>query len=379
MAASQDDAGVFDRDASALTLDFAAPQRSDFAPADSNPVKRSGFHRLASILADADLGDISNKTVAAFATRSHGFEQVFPRLRAARHCTEFHLSEATSNQGAAPGGNIASVYTDGETIPLDDGVVDICWAAETLERVRQPRLLLQEIARVCRDGATVLLSISNRDALYYAAAGEQYGVSPERVAPMSYADLYRTANVFLSDVAIAGYETSLNPALDSLIESADLLRQAQERAALYPPSASGLFAQGYVSKARYKRNFRRWDHTEFTWDNEAFAVARALAPMRLHGPLDGGGLGPGECVKCSVEGRDLALMFWSHAWSGCVRVSLDGRVEVVDLYSSGAGFRRIDFTDLSPKAHALSIERLAVKRASALDSEVIFAKLIAWS
>ena len=51
------------------------------------------------------------------------------------------------------------VYYDGTVMPFDDGRFDAALCIEVLEHAADPRLLLAEIARVLRPGATLLLTV----------------------------------------------------------------------------------------------------------------------------------------------------------------------------------------------------------------------------
>jgi 2-polyprenyl-3-methyl-5-hydroxy-6-metoxy-1,4-benzoquinol methylase len=69
------------------------------------------------------------------------------RLRAARHGLRFPIANAA-----------------GEALPLPDRAFDavVCW--DVIEHVRDPRLVLAELARVLRPGGTALLTVINRCA-----------------------------------------------------------------------------------------------------------------------------------------------------------------------------------------------------------------------
>jgi 2-polyprenyl-3-methyl-5-hydroxy-6-metoxy-1,4-benzoquinol methylase len=69
------------------------------------------------------------------------------RLRAARHGLRFPIANAA-----------------GEALPLPDRAFDavVCW--DVIEHVRDPRLVLAELARVLRPGGTALLTVINRRA-----------------------------------------------------------------------------------------------------------------------------------------------------------------------------------------------------------------------
>jgi hypothetical protein len=51
--------------------------------------------------------------------------------------------------------------------------------------------------------------------------------------------------------------------------------------------------------------------------------------------------GDGCGLAFEFEGSDVSIFFWSHPWSGCAFVEVDGVAQHVDLYSSTAGFREV--------------------------------------
>lgn len=51
------------------------------------------------------------------------------------------------------------VYYDGSRIPISDGSADVILSTQVLEHVFEPDGLLAEMARICRPGATLLLTV----------------------------------------------------------------------------------------------------------------------------------------------------------------------------------------------------------------------------
>lgn len=69
----------------------------------------------------------------------------------------FNLSEAAVRNIEANG--IEARLGDGQRLPFDDGSFDYVLCFETLEHVESPARLIEELARVCRPGGRVVVSI----------------------------------------------------------------------------------------------------------------------------------------------------------------------------------------------------------------------------
>lgn len=203
-----------------------------------SPIKRSGHYRRMAVLEAFAIPGLAEKVAADFGVGPWGFACVFPKLRTARHCYGFDVSskalEITAKVDAEIADKTSYFTSDGETIPIDDDMIDVFWGGEVIEHVRSPARFLQEIARVCVDGADVFLSTPNRDAIYYAARGEDYTIGPEHIALMNFTELQVQLGRFLTDVTIVGYETSLSPELDATITKEATLALIQDRAYVHP-------------------------------------------------------------------------------------------------------------------------------------------------
>jgi SAM-dependent methyltransferase len=370
MQASHD--GWFDQDAQAI---YGSPD-------DWTPIKRSGHFRRMAMLDAIDLGDIADKVAADFGVGPWGFACVFPKLRAARTCYGFDVSAKALQISAEADAAIADktwyFTSDGESIPLDDDTLDVFWGGEVIEHVREPRRFVQEIARVCRHGAQVIMSTPNRDAVYYLAHGEDHTVGPEHIALMGYDELKHVLSLFFSDVRISGYETSLYPDLDQTIHLAEALDLIQQRAEVAPRAASGFLIQARVDKARYEANRREWRLQEYIWNNPAYANVASAQAVALFPKVEGASLNAAP-LEIEIEADRIILLFWAHDWSGFAEISLDGATRQVDLFSPYGGFRRVEFGDLAPGPHQLKIRRSGRKRPGAHDDQVIFYKAMAYS
>jgi SAM-dependent methyltransferase len=347
------------------------------------PIKRTGHFRRMDVLSQADIGDISNSVVGDFGTGPWGVACVFPKLRAARRCYGFDVSRKALEMAAVVDADIAAktsyLTSDGETIPLDTDTLDILWAGEVIEHVREPQLFLQEVARVCRDHGQIFLSTPNKDAVYYLARGETYATGPEHIALMNYATLRQHLELFFTDIQISGYETSLYPDLDETITNEAALDLIQCRAFVCPEAASGFIVSARVNKALYERNRRNYELQEILWSGPSEHGFTSPQPMRLFGDVQGGSLEALEPLCFTVACSRLILLFWAHDWSGHARVNVDGEQTDLDLFSPGGGFHRFE-VPLGPQdVHLVTIMRIGTRNPRSADTQVIFYKAICYT
>jgi SAM-dependent methyltransferase len=353
------------------------------SPDDWPAVLKAGHSRRIGILQAKTLANLGEAVAVDFGTGPWGFGCIFPRLREAKQCIGMDVSLTALEIAATHDVEIAHKTTymtsDGETIPLDDNSVDIFWAGEVIEHVREPRRFMQEVARVCRDGARVLMSTPNRAAFFYAAHGEEYSTGPEHMALMDFDELQSIVSLFLRPVSIVGYETSLYPSIDAVLLDEDGVRRIQDRALANPTDASGLIVDGRVSKALAARNSRDWRLEELLWSATSIKGQQPMTEAPLFAGVTGGALEPDAPFSVNVQGNEIILLFWAHDWSGFVEVDIDGERRNVDLYSPGGGFRRVEFSGLMPHQHLLKVRRTGQKRDKAHDSQVILYKIMAYT
>lgn len=342
---------------------------------------QSAHFRRMEILAGLDLPDLTGATAVDFGSGPWGFASVFPRLHgAAIHVTCDVSFEALLKSQAKPsreGAKRLFITSDGDSIGLRDESADIVWAGEVIEHVRSPRLFLQEVARVLRPGGLLVLSTPNRDAPLYAARGLQNTVGPEHIALMSWPELCEAVSTFFSITHRAGFEFSLWHEWDPAIVDENVLGALQRRAEAFPELSSGIVLAARVDKSRLRGNARRWSRQESGWEQWRLAAGTHRA-VPLFGPVAGGFLEEGTVLESTVDATTLVLLFWSHPWSGKVRVRIDGVAHEFDLYSHAGGFRRLEFRLEPGRAHDVAVERTGSCRAGAQSTEVIFYKSIAY-
>jgi len=346
-------------------------------------IAQAGHFRRMEIIEHLDIRDPVGCTSVDFGTGPWGFACVYPRLHASKNCISVDVSrvalEMAAKKDRQRGAKVQYVVSDGDEIPIGDSIVDIFWAGESLEHVRDPVVFLQEISRVCRDGADLVLSTPNRDAVFYQAFGQHYTIGPEHLALVNFAELQSLVDRFFDIQACHGFESSIWPEIDQVLVDPDKIRGLQERAFDTPELASGLILHGRNSKTKYAAHARTYNLIEQPWSDPQIRSNRPMKPMPLFGGIDGGLIGACDSISFAVPGRKIILMFWAHNWSGEAEILCDGAAASIDLFSRWAGFKRVVFDDLEPGPHTVAIRATGRRCETSCAAEVIFYKTIAYN
>ena len=343
-------------------------------------ITQSGHEARMRLLAEIELRELSGKVVVDFGTGPWSFAAIFDKLRSGGTCIGFDVSATALKYAwkATPEDRRSrTVYatSDGEVIPLSDNSVDIFFGGEVIEHVRNPRLFMQEIARVCKDGATVILTTPNKDAFAYRIYGLQYCVGPEHIALLSYDDFHNVLSEFSTDIEILGYETSIGPSEDTLPTQIDLLLAFQTRSRHHPELASGLISVSRIDKALYSSNRRSLHLREIIHSDPVVLYEQRPQRLNLFHSVTGALITPGSSVQLPVRGKSSSLLFWGHDWSGEVEITSGHNTSLSNLYSKQSGFIRIEI-DNCKDARSLIIRPTGRKDPRSHDNQVIFFKLL---
>tara|TARA_R110001606_G_scaffold253808_2_gene401597 strand:- start:17087 stop:18520 length:1434 start_codon:yes stop_codon:yes gene_type:complete len=347
---------------------------------DAATITQSGHEARMRLLDEIKLGDLTDKVVVDFGTGPWSFAAIFDKLRSAGTCIGFDVS-ATALKYAWNGtsedrrGRTVYATSDGEVIPLADNSVDIFFGGEVIEHVRNPRLFMQEIARVCKDGASVILTTPNKDAFAYRIHGLQYCVGPEHIALLSHDEFRGILSDFSTDIEILGYETSIGLFEDDLPTQIELLETFQARSRDYPELATGLISISRIDKKLHSNNKRSLRLKEIIHSDPLVLYEQPPQPLSLFSSVTGALIAPGSTVQLPVRGESLFLLFWGHDWSGEVEITCGAEVSLFNLYSKQSGFIRIEI-DNDSNSNLLTIRPTGNKDPRSHDNQVLFFKLL---
>jgi len=352
-----------------------------YGPFDELPKLTQGAHfRRIEILDALPIRLREDSFAVDFGVGPWGFACIFPKLQRARWRVGFDVSvsalQVSAEKDGSDTGTTAFATSDGDAIPLVDECVDVFFGGEVIEHVREPRLFLQEIARVTKDGADVVLTTPNRDALLYKLDGQSCTIGTEHIALLSYADLIERAKRFFEVVSCHGYELTLSPELDRLIDDDATIRELQLRSYDFPALASGLILHLRTSKALYSANRKCWTRSEFLWSAGEVTARGVTRPLPLFGEIEGLLLEPASELTFAIEGDHIILLFWAHTWSGFARVLVNGIEHLVNLFSKQGGFSRIEIAGNVAGANEVRISRTDRRDPRSVADQVIFYKAI---
>ncbi len=351
---------------------------------DSLPaITKSGHFRRMALLERIELGSLEGKVAVDFGTGPWGFACIYPKLQQASACIGFDISAvalAQARETTAEELTERVVYatSDGDAIPLRDSTVDIFFGGEVVEHVRKPEVFLQHIARVCKDGATVILTTPNRDALNYLVHKLPYAAGHEHIALMNYGEFVEKLDIFFDIKEVVGYDTTIGPLLDTTLEDSKILDLIQRRAENFPELASGMIAVATVNKQKYHTNKKNLTRREYLWSHPSFQIRGDSQVQNLFGEVNGVNLSPGTSITCSVFAEEISLLFWGHAWSGFVKIFHDHKqIAEIDLFLLNGGFVRIDL-HLEYPFGDLAVLSAGDKRAASNGPWVIFYKALGY-
>lgn len=348
---------------------------------DMPAITQAGHYRRMALLDEIPIGDVSGSVVVDFGTGPWGFAAIYPRLASAELCIGFDVSGVACRAAVAETSTEALDRTfyatsDGEVIPLADDSVDVFFGGEVIEHVRNPLVFMQEVARVCKDGAHVVLTTPNRDALPYLLAGEPYATGPEHTALMSVPEFRDVLSRFSTEIALTGYDTSMAPGADEVPLDAALIDAIQLRATNYPELATGVISHSRIDKGLYRANKIDWALKELTWQSEEVKIAGASQVVSLFPGVSGLSIEDLTTVEVPCDGNVPVLMFWGHDWSGHVEIVRGESVWVRDLFLRGAGFVRVELPAVDGASGPIKIRKAGTKADRSASDEVIFYKLL---
>lgn len=348
-------------------------------------ITQAGHWRRMELLAEIELPELEDAVVVDFGTGPWGFAAIYPRLRRGGLCIGFDISIEACRQardvsvsaadGSAPDRTIYAA-TDGDTLPLQDSSVDVFFGGEVIEHVKNPVAFMHEIDRVCRDGATVILTTPNVDGINYLLARLPFATGPEHIALMSTPVFRDLLDRYTDDVQIKGYEVSIGPGMDDFPLADETLNAIQRRTADTPELATGLVSVSRVSKAKLAVQPKPRLVTDNSFRAEGVEVNGRSEALTLFGNVEGLMLADSDGrIVLQRSGELAVLLFWGHAWSGFVDIACGGLNWSRDLYLPEGGFVRVELGIPKTERAPIVVQRGNHKRPIAEDEQVIFHRL----
>lgn len=114
---------------------------------------------------------------------------------------EAKLAQTEARIKASPARAYRAIHSDCDPIPLEDGIGDVVICTEVLEHVADPTRFLQEVVRVARPGAQLLISVPDARSEEFASAT----APPECFQEPNHIRIYN-AQSFEKQVLDAGLE-----------------------------------------------------------------------------------------------------------------------------------------------------------------------------
>lgn len=312
---------------------------ADDMPAGMPPLEQAGFERRRALLAALPLGEVDG-----------------------RACVELGDGDGAWRDDALAGA---------------DASVDVFFARDGLDRVADTERLLDEIHRVLRHGGQLVAAATNADAHLFARSGTRHGVSGERQALMGHRQLRALLEPRFEIVAAHGYNGAVHPAIDARVGEIDFARAWAGQLADRPDLATHV-----VLLARRRDGWRpgRTRTRTVTADDPGIAWQGPWAPVALAPGLSGrlGTGGDASSLAVDVDGTDVLVFLWSHAWSGQATIEVDGVARPVDLYAPTSGFRRVHLSGLGAGTHRLRLRGGRARHPHSAGDQLIFHKVIAY-
>jgi SAM-dependent methyltransferase len=331
---------------------------SHYAP--FTPMQEAAHNRRMELLAELPLPDLSDAVVVDYGVGAWGFAAVFPALQRCGYAvgmdispTAVELSEKVSAGGSFPyGDHVHYLTARGGDLTLPDDAVDVFFAGECIEHVEVTEAFLDEVHRVLKPDGTFILTTPNADAVLYRERGERYCVGIEHVALMGFYELMEYLGRRF-DVSLAwGFNNSYLTEVDATIDK----ERARAWAATHryePELASGVIVAATAKRAYRPRRY--WQRYHFSDAPELLRVG-PWTSRRLDGARWGlGSSDPESRLALLFPGHGAVVNLWCDAWSGHVRIDVDGIAKEVDLYAPVPGLLRVTFPDLGVGPHALQI------------------------
>jgi FkbM family methyltransferase len=98
-----------------------------------------------------------------------------------------------------------------------------------------------------------------------------------------------------------------------------------------------------------------------------------VIPVHQNTPCRMGGGGEHSQLSLAFHGTSITLEFWSHPWSGHVRISVDNKEQIADLFHPDGAFKHIRIGNLPAGQHHLWVTGTPGRHPQSQGHEIIFA------
>lgn len=158
---------------------------------------QAAHERRVAMLDNLPIGNVSNKVCVDYSVGSAGLGGVYSKLHSCAYAIGIGIAaEACRASTAISASNDFSYSCDytymrsrEDDLRLKEACVDIFFVGDCLKQIANTDAFLDEVHRVLKLGGIFILTAHNADAYLFRINGDQYGLRPERVSLMSYAEL----------------------------------------------------------------------------------------------------------------------------------------------------------------------------------------------
>lgn len=349
---------------------------------DVAPIAQRGHYRRIELLQSLDVGDVSTMVCVDFGMGSWGFASPYPRLHACRKAIGMDISPAAIEMSRKLVAETKPVYwqhfeahqSDGMSLPLEDGSVDLFFSGESIEHVKFPLRFLCEIHRVLRNDGQLVVTTPNRDAINFKRDGEEYCTSPEHFWLFNYEELRAAVGEYFDVQEVYGFNGSYAPGADATFTDPTEV-EAWARMFLDQPQ----HATGVILRLTKKSGVR---HRYEVDDIPASAIRIQGTDRYLDLEFGLQGLlmdSPGQSVVIRRPPSDgCVVRFWCHRWSGRARITHAAGTASVDLYAKDPGWRNWVCDATTVESTEVAVRPTMDKNAKAENAQVLFFEAFCW-
>lgn len=341
--------------------------------------ERLSHERRMALLDNLPTPPLLGGTVVDYGVGSWGIGCVFQKIKLARILYGIDISEHAlkltarvhANDPGMAGKDIRLSRSDGYRLSIHDDSVDLFFAGEAIEHIDLTEPFLEEVHRVLRLGGRAVITTPNAAPFIYRTLGMRWCVGFEHTALMDFQTLKSLLERYFTVEVTKGYNQTFHPALDHGVDekmAADWVHACEDD----PGNATGLI---FMVRKDDKRSFPH--HTITTVEGVSCTASGSFRDMVLTAGYMGRMVewgGGTLLIPVPVGASQVALIFWSHDWSGIASVEVAGRTSTLDLYHPIGGAHRL-VLDVRG-APSISISALEQSHPASQSTQVILIRAV---